>query len=766
MARVDASGRVGFGAWRALFVVGLVVLCGTAHVPAAHAEQPERYVSPARKKAATETFRLCRDIEQHGDAAPCWRLWLQRHRDAGHEAEVIVAEERVAAAAAKAAAAASAETTEPPAVTPPAVTPPAVTPPAAEPPAVTPPAVTPPGATPPVATAVPTPAGAVGSILDFCALEPRADAQGHVKRRVVLFSPAGSQAIEADQAIRAAGGRQHLHDVFLARFPLERFHNVISNIAAQPTWAQSRVLPVATLADQILWHGQAQAQRAASQPEQGGQTATTPASPSTEAKFIAYSLRCADYVVAPVITGYEAQWKNTQVKSSDGRTRTSRALTLRLEGALSIFQRNGEQFEWLTTLTAAVPGFLDFATDLAALGVQAAEQQMEQAMPMDVLSTAQGLLKLPQHISALPNNPQCLVSVVAQKGTAGLNNCGGSGHGSGALALTLGQVDERLGAFCKSAMKGEGPAAAVARNLVACEVRVRTFQLARALQKQAREVEGWQLTTPLRLGVGDDPEGPAMSLGQAEGIEVGHAYQVMGATGERLGYFKVTDVGPGGEAGLGQPSELERRMGDAIRGQTLEEYPQLGITMLPHGQLATITANYGRSVIVSPEFTAIYELPSIVYGGGLYIGYDISPAVGWVETHLRVSAAGLVGGGSGTNVLIVPLDVWFEKGFYLSGPLSFHIAFGGGASYTRVRFEESPANAALQFEDWLFGMGGRTGFDVLLHPAVGMRLEGVVKGHFNTLDYESDGDTADVDVGRREDHFVLIGGNLGLNFMF
>lgn len=48
------------------------------------------------QQRATEAFRDCREMEKYGDATPCWKRWLEKHKSAGNEAEVMVAEERSA----------------------------------------------------------------------------------------------------------------------------------------------------------------------------------------------------------------------------------------------------------------------------------------------------------------------------------------------------------------------------------------------------------------------------------------------------------------------------------------------------------------------------------------------------------------------------------------------------------------------------------------------------------------------------------------------
>jgi hypothetical protein len=47
------------------------------------------------KKAATEAFKACREQEKFGEATSCWRAWLEKHKSAAQEAEVLYAEEKV-----------------------------------------------------------------------------------------------------------------------------------------------------------------------------------------------------------------------------------------------------------------------------------------------------------------------------------------------------------------------------------------------------------------------------------------------------------------------------------------------------------------------------------------------------------------------------------------------------------------------------------------------------------------------------------------------
>ncbi len=47
------------------------------------------------KKAASDAFNACREQEKYGDAASCWRAWMDKHKPAADEAEVLYAEAKV-----------------------------------------------------------------------------------------------------------------------------------------------------------------------------------------------------------------------------------------------------------------------------------------------------------------------------------------------------------------------------------------------------------------------------------------------------------------------------------------------------------------------------------------------------------------------------------------------------------------------------------------------------------------------------------------------
>ncbi len=592
-------------------VVGITYLLASSRA-VAEPNEPKQ-ATKAQREAATAAFRTCREQESLGDATACWKLWLQKYRERGGEAEVIVAEEHAQRGE---------KSPAPPPRTPPE---PGGTPDKAAPKAAPPSARTegptqaapppdagegaepaeeqPPEQPPPSSKNGPATPPAVGAVLDFCALKPRADSKRFVKQRVVVFSPTDASSIQDDAAIRSVGGGDQLREVFLARFALERFHNVVTRAEGLPGWQSAPELTIADLkrrvvstlgtgggsrsnrtldaGDPLLSEG---SEHSGEADEAGTDSSPKQLDPKREAAFVAYSLDCADYVVVPAITEHTAEWKDAEVKTKAG-TQKVKLLTLKVTADVGIFRRDGDRFTLVETLSASVPGMLDFATDVAAASIPSV--QLELPGVGKLATAAAKALRLPSHLSGIPQ-ARCSLGTGGVDGVPGLSSCGQQGLASGGLATS--GIDERAGEACRAAAQGSPDEAARAR--VTCEVRVRAAQLARALQKAARGVDGWRLFAPLQSDAG----APGLSLGAEEGIKVGYGFQVLGPDGERIAYFKVVDVGPGGVPGIQRPSEMAARLGEAPMGARVEEYPQMGISVTPWFEVAKLTYKRATSV--------------------------------------------------------------------------------------------------------------------------------------------------------------------------
>jgi hypothetical protein len=324
------------------------------------------------------------------------------------------------------------------------------------------------------------------------------------------------------------------------------------------------------------------------------------------------------------------------------------------------------------------------------------------------------------------------------------------GKGEGIAEQALGNIDERLSTVCRKAMSTGEP-----ELFIQCEVRARAFHLSRALQKEARSVPGWKLFGILgRTTLGLN----GVNLGAEEGLKVGYGFEVLQPDGDRIGYFKITNVGPGGEKAAKEPSELAVRAGDVPDGARLEEYPQIGIVVQPYGSFAMLTYSYGATVIGG---TRVYQTPGVVFGGGATVGYDLSSLLSWSETFVRVGGAYYVGSGTAMKTSHVPIEFYVEKGFYLGRRLELFAAPGAVFQLNNVTLEDPVL--PLEMSATTIGPAGRVGLDIMLHPDWSLRVEGLARFPLTKASYEEkDGKPLPPEVLRREDHFATLGANIGV----
>lgn len=811
-------------------------------VPSAKPPPPPWMAKPGptreQREAATRDFRTCREVEAEGDATACWRVWLKRHRETGTEAEVLVAEEhsvrrgpRVPVtgqppptpsgrtpATPRSGAADDAEgedivleddTTddEPPEQDGPDEAP-------AEKPPPKPPA---PLAPPPVVS---------GPFFDLCALTPRVDEQRFTKKRAVMLGISNVEKIDSDPKLRALDGARQFRDVFTARMPLPRFHNVVSTLPAPATWSNRESLPVATVvahfqklaisltddasktaAGALATGAAGTAARTEPTPgpnsdagdvgegledgthadtatddfgsPEGGDDAdgvaaggarsdadsTSAPSPSVEAaeaRFLAYSVQCTDFLVIPTVETVEPEWKAQEV-TVNGQKQTVQTLTLNVEATLAVFQRRGQHFERIGSIERKVPSRLDLATDVAA---QTASGVTSSIPGSSMLGTAQAVLELPSHISSVPD-AACLAAAVATDGSAGLSACGT--NGTGRLELALSDVDERFSPICTKASSGKGSAEEVAAAMTQCEVRVRASQLSRTMQTASRKLPGWRLYAPLQKATGPYAGRPGLSLGRDEGMKIGWGFEVRDANGRRIAYYKVVRRGPGGEQGLEEPSVLRDRIGKAPEGARVEEYPQLGLTVQPSFFVGALTQNWGATYVVLDDVHfARYRVAPVALLGGVDVGWDLAQSLRVPELNLRVGF-GYGGGSNGINTrtTLMPIDVVLEKGFVVARRTSLYTGIGWTLTNVTTKVGWATTGPAGELKGSTWGATGRLGFDILLTPTVSLRFEGRARWNFRPVDYEKgkDKELPSPEFAYREDHYSMIGGVWALNFM-
>ncbi len=709
------------------------------------------------KKAATDGFKSCHEQETYGDATSCWRVWFDKYEHTGTEAEVLFAQERLKRAGI------TPKPTPAPDSKPPAgaATPPATTPPPSgtqAKPQPSPDTVT---EVPSAATSAPATAAAVPFVMtvsgpNLCEQKPNPAATGFSKKRAVIFAPAGADSIESDPGIKRVGGAQQLREVFLQRFPLDRFSNLTTTLSGQAGWEVKPSLSKDEVKQYI--------------------TSATNGDNAALGAQLAQSVDCADFLVFPAITAHTVK----PLPAGKGAP-----LELDLDGQLGIFKATDAGFELVTTLTASVPGYLDRAQDAAA--TQAAKAMSS------ATASANGALakanKVGDQANKVANQAQNAANqaqnAVQSAGDAAGNLANGqlpgavgtgAGTGSGAdsgaggivptlkvpeIKNPLADMHERMSDACTKAKTPD--------ETLICEVRVRAYQLSWHFRDDAVSVEGWQMVAPLRFGANGNTEAPAISLGKEESLKVGQGFVANDPNGERLGYFKVVRVGPGGSAGESEPSELNLRMGTATEGMQLREYHVWGLELSAHAAFEALVLDSAQHyVLVSGNEYATYKLPTIAFGGGGSIGYDLSGLLSSTETRLRLRLEYLSGTGTGTSATVMPIDLSFEKGFYLGKGLNFFLGVGPTLSLVslKVALPLLVAGQPVVTEDLSakrFGGELDAGLDVLLSPRLALRFTGIFRYNLGSS-YSIDGVSGNPWADTLRDSFSTLGLNAGLNF--
>ncbi|MBI4701295.1 MAG: hypothetical protein HY744_09070 [Deltaproteobacteria bacterium] len=616
----------------------------------------------------------------------------------------------------------------------------------------------------PAAPTPPDPGFVPGDVLDFCALRPREDTSRFVKRRTIVFALGNTAPINSDPQLAKVGGAQLARDVFAARFPLGRFYNVITEIPPDPAWATASELSVEDVRRHVLPRSEAQTEQDendGSDDEGRAAEQRRKKAARREREFVAYSAACADFLAIPRLTAFSVEWIEVEIKTKSA-TRKLRSPEISLEGSLVIFKRTADTYKRVDEVSASVPGLLDAATDIAASSIPDVDLSLG-----GLVDTAAKAIQMPPHISALPD-AACAIGAAAADGDAGLGGCSRKGHAKAALVPD--EIEERAGPTCKKVTADDVEPGEQQEALIQCEVRSRAAQLVRQLQKDARSVEGWYLHAPRQTGVEDDPEAPAISLGEEEALKVGYGFVALDAKGERLAFYKATDIGPGGEVGLQKPSELSLRLGDDVpEGTSLKEYPQIGISLMPYFGPAFLTWNYGRTTKEMAEGGVTYDLASTMIGGGVNVSYDLSGLIGLAELYLRIGGGAYAGvGGADTTLIAVPIDVAFEKGFYLGRVAAWYLGLGFTTTQIIVSTAETDGGGIAQdMSVAVYGALVRTGFDFLVHPDVSLRLECVARLNFNQAQYKtSEDEPLENNWGDREDHYMSFAPTGALQWTF
>jgi outer membrane biosynthesis protein TonB len=673
------------------------------------------------QKAATEAFRACHEMEDYGDATPCWKRWLEKYKNVGGEAEVMLAEER----AGNKKPAPKKEEAEPPKPEPPPAEPkeePKKEEAAAETEAE-------PAAEPPAEQAAVVPVAISATGPDLCASNGK-------QKRAVVFGVADAESLNKDAGLEAAEAPRHLNEVFLQRFPNPRFQNVVTTLAGDPKWATASSLSVGDVKAYIKSH----------------------ADEGEAAALVEQSLGCSDFVVFTTLENFS---------SLPGEGPAGVELTM--SGKMGIFSVKGDALTLVDSFEASVPSIFDKAEDKAAesaaASLDASTSSLDSANQAaanaentaDQASDAANKVGDAAKDVANGEMPAVEVGANSESCPEGSEDCAAKKPEAAPLIEkpTAGDAHERMGTLCVEASKSKDKNA-----LLACEVRVRAYMMAKSFKESSQDVPGWQLSAPLQVADGRY----TMALGKSDNISVGDGFDVLDENGNRVAYFKVRSVGPGGSEGEQKPSTLALRLGEASDGDTLSEHGMIGLGLQLHGGAnfyfldKAHYAPYGA--IQSPDgwVQQQFGLPQLMYGGGGALSYDLSGLVGWSEFSVRAGGDFLLGNGTATQTRLIVAELLAEKGFYLGKGLGLYLGFGPTMTMAKVRsvpfynpvvLGELNAGSGdiepvaqmpgqiVDFEATRFGAAAEVGFEFLLSPNLAVRAEIPLRFSFPTKGYDS-----------------------------
>jgi hypothetical protein len=146
--------------------------------------------------------------------------------------------------------------------------------------------------------------------------------------------------------------------------------------------------------------------------------------------------------------------------------------------------------------------------------------------------------------------------------------------------------------------------------------------------------------------------------------------------------------------------------------------------------------------------------------------------LGWTETYARVSGGVFTGSGTGTAAMLIPVDLWLEKGFYLGKILTLVTALGPTIQISNVTVATpipgwAPLPEDLHLSATTYGAAARLGLEFYLGPDWGLRPEFFGRFPITTATYsEGDNKTIPTELQQRSDHLATFGINLGVNKVF
>lgn len=534
--------------------------------------------------------------------------------------------------------------------------------------------------------------------LDLCTLAPKANSDKYQRQRVLLFNVSVDGGADAPEPIVDGKGNQigqhsYFADVHAGEqarlslwdaLPMSRTHSVVV-----PQEAPSALFDVDALSLNKL------------------------TSVLEQDDFATYSATCADWLAIPRVTRRSARWKQVtkkkKVKQGDKWVDVEVPawdLDTTWNVSLAVYKRNGTEFRRVRVLDAGNGGVGGFAGGAGSTEGDSGRGYHEYVSPWPEQSCSIGK---------------------AVDGTPGqVHSCRGlAPHFSRELQKT------RLssGGSCSPVETSAG--ASGLRALAECSVLDAVARAGHIVQRDWKRLDGFSLFAPLIVTGATR----GVSMGRSDSARRGD-YYIAKATDQSgavvdLGYARIVRLGPGGDAGNQQPSEVKFKSGEAPPGTRMEEYAMLGAHL---GASPAALLLLGRG-----ELEGLFAP-----GGEIDLAYDLSK---WIPLSDEFWMRGNVGYfvGSANEAFLIG-DLGFESVRISGGGSSW--VFGAGLSAISANKQvvtASDANVSLS--------GGGTGafvraaWEHSFSADWAARLGAEARSNFSSSKLQDDSTTMRVDAG-------------------
>lgn len=255
------------------------------------------------------------------------------------------------------------------------------------------------------------------------------------------------------------------------------------------------------------------------------------------------------------------------------------------------------------------------------------------------------------------------------------------------------------------------------------------------LSKGMKKIPAFQLKTPVQAALADGVE---FMLGKGEGVRLDDTYDVTefdaGGKKKIIGYVKVRNLGEAKGTGEGTPSYAEKvkEKRKYVGGEQLYEHAMIGFAVGIHGVLQVVFEDLmGEQDDEGNAKMGFYP------GFGIYVDYDLAPALGLSEFYTSLEADVLFVGDDlvGNSYNLVHAMLGFKKKWYATS-LVFTVAARFGVSYYIVSEHE---DNVVELPD-LYGVGfdAGLGLEYYVIPEFSIYLKGMFRYFTAPLDEEAE----------------------------